>query len=174
MKAAEGRRSMRGTVGRPEGRRSLDSLCSLGMTALPTPLHGPRLPERRDPQPVLVQALRPPPSTRAPRRLVHRLVGEAERAPVEGEHQRRWCARVRSEEILVDLRRLLGIDMDAPHEPARIVGTDRDHHEIERPASRADLAERGMVRCVAGEVGTGAGALERVAAPPRLVLVAYT
>src|SRR5205807_8816194 len=77
-----------------------------------------------------------------------------------------WCSKV-----LVDLHRFLGIDVHDVHEPARIVGTDGNHHEVKGAAPRAELRKGGMVRRVAGEVSALALQLEREAAPERLVPV---
>src|SRR5258708_19317424 len=59
------------------------------------------------------------------------------------------------------------------HEPARFVGSDRHHHEVEWAALRADVGELRMIRGVPCKIDVAGAALERVTAPQRLVPVAH-
>src|SRR5258708_31799643 len=59
------------------------------------------------------------------------------------------------------------------HEPARFVGSDRHHHEVEWAAVRADVGELRMIRGVPCKIDVAGAALERVTAPERLVPVAH-
>src|SRR5688572_7930736 len=69
------------------------------------------------------------------RRLVQALVGQAvEGAPVDGER----LARVH---VLVHLDRLGGVEVHDLHEPARLVGADRDRSKVKAAEAPADLGE---------------------------------
>src|ERR671920_1090175 len=80
--------------------------------------------------------------------------------------------RMCSDEILVDLHRLLRVDVHDVHEPARIVRPDRDHHEVEWPASSADVTELRVIRRIARKPCANARELERKPTPERFVPVA--
>jgi hypothetical protein len=62
--------------------------------------------------------------------------------------------------------------MNPLHEPARIIGADRDHHEIEGAGAGADLAELRVIRRVAGEPGAPAVRGQGEPAPERPIAVA--
>jgi hypothetical protein len=97
------------------------------------------------------------------RRLVERLVGELERAPVDAERRARAQVAVRE-------HRLVRVHVLELHEPARLVGADRQQGEVEAAArgeARARVGEVGRVAGVAGEVDVEAGREQRVAAPQR-------
>src|SRR4029078_999597 len=68
--------------------------------------------------------------------------------------------------------RVLGVHVYAAHEPSRFVGADRQHHEIERATTPADLLELGIQRGVSGEVNANAIGLERPPTPQRLAAIA--
>ena len=78
---------------------------------------------------------------------------------------------MRGDEVLVDAHRLFGVRVDSAHEPAGIVRADRNHHQIERAAARADGAELRVVGGVAGEEDAHAACVERETAPERPVPV---
>src|SRR5688500_14166287 len=91
---------------------------------------------------------------------------------MDTEHERQGGARMRRDDVLVDPNRFLGVHVHDLHEPAGIVGPDRDHHQIEWPASPSDLPELGMIGRVAREVEPETGRLERKPTPERPVAVA--
>src|ERR1051326_3092062 len=103
-----------------------------------------RLAKPRDPQTILIQSDRLPSRQRSARRLIHRLVGQAKRSPMNCQRERQRTRRVYRNDVLIDLNRFLGISVNDPHEPAWIVRADRNHHELERAASLANLSELGM------------------------------
>src|SRR4051812_27398830 len=74
--------------------------------------------------------------------------------------------------VLVDLHCLIPVHVHDLHEPAGIVRPDRNHHEVERAAARADLPELWMVGRVTSVEDTFSVHLERKAAPERTVSVA--
>lgn len=106
--------------------------------------------------------------------LLHRLVGQSKRAPVDAEHQRQGDPGARRDEIPIRLHRFLWIHVDAAHERPRVVGSDRHHRKIERAASRPDLTELGVVGGVAGEESPPSFRFEREAAPERPVAIEET
>ncbi len=76
------------------------------------------------------------------RRLVDRFVGQAERAPVMADGLRRV-------HVLEDAHRLFRIDVLVAHEPARLVGADRNVREPHRPVLAVQRAKQFAV-AVAG------------------------
>jgi hypothetical protein len=83
------------------------------------------------------------------RRQVGRLVGEIERAPVHREHRCRA-------EIEIGLHRLARIHVLPAHEPARLVGADRQQRHVDRAEAPAVLGEALEVAGVAREEITAA------------------
>src|SRR3546814_10282631 len=71
---------------------------------------------------------------KAPLGIHPALVGQLEGAPVHAES--RFCP-----DIEHDPDRFFGVAMLRRHEPARIIGPDRQDREIDRPEARADIAE---------------------------------
>ena len=69
------------------------------------------------------------------RRLVERFVGQLEGAPVHAD-------RALRAEVEVDAHRLGRIDVLLLHEPARLVGADRNQRDVEAAAGRGGLARR--------------------------------
>ena len=78
-----------------------------------------------------------------------------------------------SGQVQICLYSLFGVHVHVAHEPAGVVRPDRNGHQVERTASRADLAERGVIRRVADEQGTPSFDVEPEAAPQRLVPIPY-
>ena len=103
------------------------------------------------------------------RRLVERFVGEREGAPVDAD-------RASGGEVEMDLHRLGRVDVLLLHEPARLVGADRQQRQVEAAVrrslaageARADIGEVLRVAGVAGEEGLEVGREHGVAAPERL------
>src|SRR5262249_15896710 len=83
-----------------------------------------------------------------------------------------WRVRVRSGQILIDSHGLLRVDVEAFHEPARIVCPNRNHDEVEWSASSSNVAELWVVAGVAREVRPLPIQLERKSAPERPVSIA--
>jgi hypothetical protein len=68
------------------------------------------------------------------RRLVQRLVGETKGAPMHGHQETRA-------ELAERARSLTRVDVLRPHEPARLVRADRQHHQVERTRRLGNRAE---------------------------------
>jgi hypothetical protein len=62
--------------------------------------------------------------------------------------------------------------VDTPHEPARFVGTNRQHHQIECAETCPDFRECGMQRGVSREKDARAIGVNDPAAPQRVVAIA--
>src|SRR5690349_24758449 len=134
-------------------RRSFAPLMALGHETS-------RLSKTGEPKPTGVEADLTPARSDPARRLVHRFRRQAKRSPMNGEHQGRPSVWMRRNHILVDPHRFLGIHVHELHEPAWLVGADRDHHEVEGPAPRADLAELRVICRVTSEEHARAGRLQ--------------
>src|SRR5204863_284196 len=78
----------------------------------------------------------------------------------------------RCDDVMVDLHRLLRVDVDDVHEPSRVVRADRDHDEVERAAPLANLSELVVVRGITRKERALSLELEREPAPERLVPIA--
>ena len=59
-------------------------------------------------------------------------------------------------EIQVRLHRLRRIHVNGLHEPAWLVGADRQKGQIDRAEPFSNVAEEARIRRVAGEIDTGA------------------
>src|SRR5262245_53135357 len=106
----------------------------------------------------------------AGRRLLDRFVGQTECSPVHGQAGwPGWCA---VDQRSVCGNRVFGIQVHVTHEPARLVGADRKHDEIECAQACADFSESRMQRRVPREEDTDAVSLYHPAAPQRLVAIA--
>jgi hypothetical protein len=84
------------------------------------------------------------------RRLVERFVGELERAPMRCDHSQRPML-LRRLELGVRDEGIFGIHVHGPHEPARLVCSDWQDCDIERPESGADVPKHRMQGCVTCE-----------------------
>ena len=98
-------------------------------------------------------------------RVVEPLVRELERAEVHRDADARL-------EIEVDANRLLGVHVDGRHEPARLVGANRDQREIDRAQPGADLGEVAAVARITREVDRLPSDSDAEASPQRSIAVA--
>ncbi len=69
------------------------------------------------------------------------------------------------------LHRFRRIHVDVFHEPARLVGADREQREVDRPQASADLAEMRSVSGIAGEEDSASGDRDDEASPQRAIAV---
>src|SRR5262245_58706671 len=81
---------------------------------------------------------------------------------------------VRGFEIQMSLNGLLGIHVNGPHEPARLIRTDRQKRQIDRAEPLSYIAEERRVRGVAGEINSRVAGRDLESAPERTVLVERT
>ena len=89
-------------------------------------------------------------------RLVDALGGQLERAEMHAD-------ALGGAEIQVRLHRLCRIHVNGLHEPARLVGADREKGQIDRTEPLPDIAKERRIRRVAGEIISA-----RRAAPARI------
>src|SRR5205807_8747056 len=99
-----------------------------------------------------------------PNRLVYPLRRQLKRAVVHREAP----ARAEIEMRLHGFRR---IHMDVFHEPAWLVGADREQRQIDRSEPRGNLPEMGAVAGIAGKQQTPAARLDQEPTPQRAVAV---
>src|SRR5438874_199941 len=104
-------------------------------------------------------------STGTHRWLIHGLIRELERPPMDGHHQ----LRAKPAECL---NRFRGMHVEIAHEPAWLVRADGQECEIERTAALGDSRKLRMVAGVAREENTAAIVRgERPAAPQRFAAI---
>ena len=100
------------------------------------------------------------------RRFVEQLVGQAKCPPM---HRHR-VARV---EVLLRAYGLLRIGMHHAHEPARVIGTDRQHGEIEGTEARADIRKVGRIAVIATEEKAQARMLDDPSPPQGFIAIPW-
>ena len=98
-------------------------------------------------------------------RVVEPLVRELERPEVHRDADARL-------KIEVDANRLLGVHVDGRHEPARLVGANRDQREIDRAQPGADLGEVAAVARITREIDRLPSDPDAEASPQRSIPVA--
>ena len=89
----------------------------------------------------------------------HFFRGEAPGGPVHAE-------RLLAPHVLVQLDRVFRRAMHGTHDPPRLVRSDRDHADVERPFSLPDLGKDGTGRPVFGDGVARDAAVAGVAAEP--------
>ncbi len=98
--------------------------------------------------------------------IVESFVRELERTEVHPDADARL-------QVEVNANRFFRVHVHGRHEPARLVGPDRDERHIDRAQARADLDEVSAVAGIAGEVEGLARDAQAEATPQRPVAVAY-